>query len=75
MTAREFEELFQDIIQGDDPVAIDAELADIVEWDSMAMMALIAHFGAKLGVAVTFDQLRKLRTVRDVAALVPGFEA
>ncbi len=41
----------------------------------MAMMALIAYFDVKLGITITFDQLHALHSIRDVALLIPGFEA
>ena len=41
----------------------------------MAMMALIAYFDVKLGIAITFDQLHALQRIREVDLLIPGFEA
>ena len=75
MQNNEFIEIFKDIIQSDSEIEMDSPLADIEEWDSMAMMALIAYFDVKLSIAVTFDQLHALSCVRDVALLIPGFEA
>ena len=71
----EFIDIFKDIIQSDSEIALDSSLADIEEWDSMAMMALIAYFDVKLNTAVSFDELHALSSVRDIAMLVPGFEA
>lgn len=71
----EFIDIFKDIIQSDSEIALDSSLADIEEWDSMAMMALIAYFDVKLGIMITFDQLHALHSIRDVALLIPGFEA
>ena len=53
---------------------MDSTLAEIEEWDSMAMMALIAYFDVTLHTAISFDQLHALGSVRDIATLVPGFE-
>ena len=75
MQHNEFIETFKDIIQSDSIIELDSPLAEIEEWDSMAMMALIAYFDVKLNTAVSFDQLHALRHVRDIALLVPGFEA
>ena len=75
MKSNEFIEIFKDTIQSDSEIEMDSPLADIEEWDSMAMMALIAYFDVKLGITVTFDQLHALKCVRDVALLIPGFEA
>lgn len=75
MQHNEFIDIFKDIIQSDSAIDLDSPLADIEEWDSMAMMALIAYFDVKLGSMVTFDQLHSMRSVRDIALLIPGFEA
>ena len=75
MKSDEFIDIFKDTIQSDSAIEMDSALADIEEWDSMAMMALIAYFDVKLGITVTFDQLHALSSVGDVALLVPGFEA
>ncbi|MTJ92983.1 MAG: hypothetical protein F8N36_08995 [Desulfovibrio sp.] len=75
MQHNEFIDIFKDVIQSDSDIAMDSTLEGIEEWDSMAMMALIAYFDVKLGITVTFDQLHALKCVRDVALLVPGFEA
>ena len=75
MRTDEFIEIFKDVIQSDSDFNMDSTLAEIEEWDSMAMMALIAYFDVKLNIAVSFDQLHALSCVRDIAMLVPGFEA
>ena len=75
MKSNEFIEIFKDTIQSDSEIEMDSPLADIEEWDSMAMMALIAYFDVKLGITITFDQLHALSSVGDVARLIPGFEA
>ena len=75
MKSNEFIEIFKDTIQSDSEIEMDSPLADIEEWDSMAMMALIAYFDVKLDITVTFDQLHALSSVGDVARLIPGFEA
>jgi len=71
----EFIDIFKDIIQSDSAIELDSPLADIEEWDSMAMMALIAYFDVRLGITITFDQLHTLSSIRDVALLIPGFKA
>ena len=75
MRTDEFIEIFKDVIQSDSDIDINSTLAEIEEWDSMAMMALIAYFDVKLNIAVSFDQLHALSSVKDIAMLVPGFEA
>ena len=75
MQHAEFIDIFKDIIQSDSAIELDSPLADIEEWDSMAMMALIAYFDVRLGITITFDQLHTLSSIRDVALLIPGFKA
>lgn len=74
MRKDEFISIFKDTIQTDDDISVDTLLADIEDWDSMAMMATIAWFDVNFGVKVTFGDLRALRNVGDVAGLVPGLE-
>lgn len=75
MQHAEFIDIFKDIIQSNSAIELDSPLADIEEWDSMAMMALIAYFDVRLGITITFDQLHTLSSIRDVALLIPGFKA
>lgn len=62
----------QDILQRDDPIHLDDVLIDIEEWDSLAMMALIAWFDKRQGVSITFNHFKNIITVADLAALLPG---
>ena len=74
MKHSEFIEIFKDIIQSDSDIDMGSNLKEIEEWDSMAMMALIAYFDVALSITVSFDQLHTLKCVHDVALLIPGFE-
>lgn len=75
MTSQEFLEMFRELIQTDRAVGMDTPLAEIEEWDSMAMMAFAAHFDARYGLEVPFDQLGMCLTPRDLCKLAPDFEA
>ena len=44
------------------------------EWDSMAIMALIAYLDVEHGTQATFARLKELKTVGDIGRLIPGFE-
>ena len=72
MTRNEFITIFKDIIQSDADITLETQLADIEDWDSMAIMALIAYFDVNRGVTATFDQLRHAQTVGDIADLASG---
>ena len=69
MTKNDFLSAFQDVLQRDDPVAEDAVLADMDEWDSLSKMATMAYFKGHFGIAITLDQLGKLEKVSDLIAL------
>ncbi len=73
MNAQEFMDAFAEIIQADSEFNLDTPLAEIEEWDSMSMMGIIAYFDVNHGKTVTFDDLASLKTVHDIARLVPGF--
>lgn len=72
MTDDEKIELLIDTIEAEDPEKIvpDAELADIREWDSMGMMSSIMMFDREFGRELTYVELKGLRTVRDIMALM-----
>ncbi len=61
--------IFQDLLQRDEPVFATDTLADMEEWDSLAIMALIAWFDKNCNLHLTFPDCKALRTVADVAAL------
>ncbi len=66
MTAEDFLEQFQDILQRDTPINLDTCLCDIEEWDSLTAMTLIAFFEHKLGLHITFDNFKDCRTIQDI---------
>lgn len=74
MNSDEFIDIFSEIIQSDMEMTLDTPLADIEEWDSMALMALVAHFDARYGKPLEFSLLEGLKTVGDLARLAPDFK-
>lgn len=62
----------QEILQRDQAIKLDDSLSDMEEWDSLAIMALIAWFGKHLDLALTFNHFKDLKTVADVASLSPA---
>lgn len=69
MQLSEFIAVFQDLLQRDEAVSATDMLADMEEWDSLAIMALIAWFDKNFNLPLTFPDFKALRTVADVAAL------
>lgn len=69
MQLTEFLQVFQDVLQRDEPLSAEDALADIEEWDSLAVMATIAWFDRNLGKKLTFRDFKGLKSVADIAAL------
>lgn len=74
MRKDEFLATFVQLLQCESTPSLTDRLKDIDEWDSMAMMVIIAYFDTKLKTPVTFAQLEKAKTVRDIASMVPNLE-
>lgn len=74
MTSQEFLDMFKELIQTDMNITMDTPLADVEEWDSMAMMAVVAHFDARYGLEIPFEQFNQCITPKDVAKMAPDFE-
>lgn len=73
MTTADFINIFTDLIQTDTPLTLATPLADVEEWDSMAIMAIIAYLDVEHHTQATYAQLKELQTVGDIARLIPGF--
>ena len=69
MQLKEFLTEFQDLLQRDDPLSPDSRLEDLDEWDSLAIMAVIAWVDKQCGRTLNFGNFKGLKTVADVAAL------
>lgn len=65
---------FQELLQRDEAFGMSTPLADMEEWDSLAMMATIAYFDKNFSIELTFTVFETTHTVADIAALVPGME-
>jgi len=68
MTKEEFLPEMQDVLQTETELTMDTALADLDEWDSLAMMATMAFLDQHFGVKVKIADLKALTTVGDVAA-------
>ena len=74
MNSAEFIEVFRELIQTDSELTPATPLESVEEWDSMAIMALIAYLDVEHGTQATFARLKELNTVGDIGRLIPGFE-
>lgn len=74
MTQNEFLEALKDALQREEDLSLDMALADLEEWDSLAIISLISLFDAQLGRKVSGNDLRGAVFVRDLVRLA-GLEA
>ncbi len=68
MTQHEFLTEMQDVLQRDEPLSMDMALADIEEWDSLAIMGTAAFMSHNFSVTMSMDDFKQLRTIADIAA-------
>lgn len=69
MTQIEFLEALKDALQREEDLSLDMALADLEEWDSLAIISLISLFDAQLGRKVSGNDLRGAVSVRDLLRL------
>lgn len=69
MTTKELLEEWQELMQREQPLAVDDILDDMEEWDSLSQIALAAFFDRKLGKSVSIDDLADCESVRDLLDL------
>lgn len=67
-----FLEELQDLLQRDAPIHLENILTDMEEWDSLAIMSLIAWFDKRQGISLTFNHFKTIITVADLVALLPS---
>lgn len=72
MTIDTFLTEFQDLMQRDDPIGVNDILKDMEEWDSMAMMACMAWFDARLALKFPYKTFTQQSTVQDIINLAEG---
>ena len=70
MTKDEFMVEMQEVLQTETELNADTVLADLDEWDSLAIMATMAFLDKHFGVKMKLADFRALTTVGDIAAKV-----
>lgn len=68
MTKEEFCVEMQDVLQTDEELAPETVLADLDEWDSLAMMATMAFLDKTFGVKVGLKDFKGMNTLSDLMA-------
>ncbi len=72
MTKQEFLINFQDILQCDDPIEAHCKLVELEEWDSLAIMTLIAFFDRHFNQQINFEMIKPCVQVSDIIDLAQG---
>ena len=67
MTRDEFLIEMQDVLQTEETLAVDTMLADLAEWDSLAVMATMAFLDRNFGVKLSVADIKELNTIGDIA--------
>lgn len=68
MTKEEFVAEMQDVLQTDAELTMDTILADLDEWDSLSMMAVMAFMNKNFGISLKIADLKAFATIGDIAA-------
>ena len=68
MTRDEFIVEMQDVLQTDEQLTAETVLADLAEWDSLAVMATMAFLDRNFGVKLSVADIKELNTIGDIAA-------
>lgn len=59
----------EDILQREEPCAIDDNLDNYEEWDSLSKMSIMAYYDKNFGVKLSLSSLKEVSTVSDLVAL------
>lgn len=68
MTKQEFLENFQTALQIENPILEETVLAELNEWDSLAMITTVAFLDKEFGVVSNFAEVQNMQTVKDIMA-------
>lgn len=68
MSKDEFLEAFADILQTDEALSFEMNLATLDGWDSLSKITTLAFMDREFGVTMLVNQLDNLKTIGDIAA-------
>lgn len=66
MTPEEFLNKFQNVLQTDSAISAETTLADLSEWDSLAMITTVAFLDKEFGIVTNFAEVQNMLTVKDI---------
>jgi|TARA_B110001469_G_C9427028_1_gene217300 acyl carrier protein len=69
MNKQEFLDELEEIMQLDAPLTGDEVLETFPEWDSMSNLGVMCMFDMELGLTITADELRVIKTIPELLAL------
>lgn len=72
MTREQLLEEIIDVFDTEMPVTEDTNLDSIDEWDSLAVVSLVALYHQTFGIRPNTMELRKCKTVKDLLDLAEG---
>lgn len=67
MTRDEFLAEIQDVLQVEEDLTFDTVLADLSEWDSLAVMSTMAFLDSNFGVKTSMADYAAMKTIGDIA--------
>lgn len=67
MTRDDFLNEMADVLQTEEELSFDTVLADLDEWDSLAVMATMAFLDKSFGVKTTLKDYKEMKTIADIA--------
>lgn len=67
MTRDEFIVEIQDVLQTEDELSFETVLADLPEWDSLAVMSTMAFLDSTFGVKTSMADYNTMKTIEDIA--------
>lgn len=67
MNREEFLTQMQDVLQTEENLTLETILDDLVEWDSLAVMATMAFLDKEFGVKTSMKDYKQMSTIGDIA--------
>lgn len=69
MNTADFLVELEDILQREEPCAIEDNLDDYEEWDSLSKMSVMAYYSKNFGTQLSLSSFKDIHTVSDLIKL------
>ena len=70
MTKEDFLEKMADILDAEDEIALDTNLSELEEWDSLSIVSYVAMANASCGKKVDIKKVREAVTIQNLYDLL-----